>query len=569
MQFRIELIKPSHYDDEGYVIQWRRASVPSNSLASLYAVVRDAARRRVLGRDAEISLDAQDECNTLIRPRRIARRIRAAESGGIVFLVGVQSNQFPRAMDIARALRGHGIPVAIGGFHVSGCLSMLPEMPADLQAALELGITLFAGEAEEHIDELLRDAFAGRLKPVYNFLHDLRGLEGAPTTFLPANRLRRYSPPIGSFDAGRGCPFQCSFCTIINVQGRKSRYRSAEDIEQLLRAHLARGVFRFFITDDDFARNRNWEAILDRIIAMRETEGVYLRFIIQVDALAYRIPNFVEKCRRAGCLRVFIGLESVNPKNLLDAKKRQNKVGEYRTMLQAWRSAGIMTFCGYILGFPDDSVASIERDIAMIQRELPLDILEFFILTPLPGSEDHQKLHRRGVWMDPDMNNYDAEHVTTAHAQMSATAWGDIYRRAWRLYYTPKHIETLLRRAVADGIDARRLMLSIVQFCGIPLIEKIHPLQGGYLRRKVRSTRRPGLPREKALLFYPRRLAEIASAIVRTLALLWQVDRIRRRVMREAKHLPYSDFAIAASAEMSELPRRCCQPVHRKAAMMR
>jgi radical SAM superfamily enzyme YgiQ (UPF0313 family) len=552
VQFHIELIKPSHYDDEGYVIQWRRASVPSNSLASLYAVVRDAAGRRVLGRDAEISLDARDECNTLIRPRRIARRIRAAESGGIVFLVGVQSNQFPRAMDIARALRGRGIPVAIGGFHVSGCLSMVPEMPADLQAALDLGVTLFAGEAEGHIDELLRDAFAGRLKPVYNFLHDLPGLEGAPSTFLPANRLRRYSPPIGSFDAGRGCPFQCSFCTIINVQGRKSRYRSAEDIERLLRAHLARGVYRFFITDDDFARNRNWEAILDRIIAMRETEGVYLRFIIQVDALAYRIPNFVEKCQRAGCLRVFIGLESVNPKNLLDARKRQNKVGEYRTMLQAWRAAGIMTFCGYILGFPDDSVASIERDIAMIQRELPLDILEFFILTPLPGSEDHQRLYRRGVCMDPDMNNYDVEHVTTAHAQMSATAWSDIYRRAWRLYYTPTHIETLLRRAVADGIDARRLMLSIVQFCGIPLIEKVHPLQGGYLRRKVRRTRRPGLPREKALLFYPRRLAESASAILRTLALLWKVDRIRRRVMREAKHRTYSDFAISAPAEMPE-----------------
>jgi hypothetical protein len=103
----------------------------------------------------------------------------------------------------------------------------------------------------------------------------------------------------------------------------------------------------------------------------------YLRFIIQVDALAYRIPDFVEKCKRAGCLRVFIGLESVSPENLLQARKRQNKVGNYRTMLRTWRAAGILTFCGYILGFSGDSVASIERDIATIQRELPLDILEF------------------------------------------------------------------------------------------------------------------------------------------------------------------------------------------------
>jgi radical SAM superfamily enzyme YgiQ (UPF0313 family) len=543
-QFHVELIKPSHYDDDGYVIQWWRASIPSNSLASLYAIVLDAAERGVLGEAASITQDAWDECNTVIRPARIARRIRKADLGGIVFLVGVQSNQYPRAMDIARALLAEGVRVVIGGFHVSGCLSMLPEMPADLQEATDLGITLFAGEAEEHIDELLRDAFANRLKPIYNFLGDLPNLDGAPTTFLPAERLRRYAPPIGSFDAGRGCPFQCSFCTIINVQGRKSRYRSADDVEHLLRANLAKGVYRFFITDDDFARNRNWEPILDRIIEMREREGIYLRFIIQVDALAYRIPNFIEKCKRAGCLRVFIGLESVNAENLLQAKKRQNKVGGYQPMLRAWRTAGIMTFCGYILGFPGDSVASIERDIATIQRELPLDILEFFILTPLPGSEDHQKLHQGGVWMDSDMNKYDVEHVTTAHPQMSARAWQDIYRRAWSLYYSWAHMETLLRRAVADGIDARRLMFSIVQFRSIPLYEKVHPLQGGYIRRKVRVLRRPGLPRETVLLFYPRRLTQTVVTLARTLAMLWRIDRIRRRVVREARLGGYSDRAI-------------------------
>jgi len=222
-------------------------------------------------------------------------------------------------------------------------------------------------------------------------------------------------------------------------------------------------------------------------------------------------------------------------------------------MLRIWRAAGIMTFCGYILGFPGDSVASIERDIAAIQRELPLDILEFFILTPLPGSEDHQTLHRGGVWMDPDMNNYDVEHVTTTHSRMSADAWQGIYRRAWQLYYSWAHIETLLRRAIADGIDARRLMFSIVQFRSIPLYEKVHPLQGGYFRRKIRALRRPGLPREAALLFYPRRLAETGIVLARTLATLWLVDRIRRRVIREAKLGPYSDPAIRSlPAELVE-----------------
>lgn len=177
MRFHVELIKPSHYDDEGYVVQWWKASVPSNSLASLYAIVRDAADRKVLGDDVEITLDGWDECNTVLSVPRIVRHVKAADYG-LVCLVGVQSNQFPRAMDLARALRSAGLAVVIGGFHVSGCLAMLPELPADLRAALDLGITLFAGEAEGHIDQVLADARAGRLQPIYNTLQTLPHLEG-------------------------------------------------------------------------------------------------------------------------------------------------------------------------------------------------------------------------------------------------------------------------------------------------------------------------------------------------------------------------------------------------------
>ena len=547
--FHVELIKPSHYDDDGYVIQWWKASIPSNSLASLYAIVQDAAERRVLGEDVAITLDGWDECNTLISADRIARRIGGC---GIVFLVGVQSNQFPRAVDLARELRARGVDVVIGGVHVSGCLSMLDGLPWDLQEAIDLGVSLFAGEAEEHVDALLGDAAAGTLKPVYNFLKDLPGLQGAVAPYLPPERLRRYSPPIGSFDAGRGCPFQCSFCTIINVQGRKSRYRTADDVERLLRAHLAKGVRRFFITDDDFARNKHWEEILDRVIELREREGIPFTFLIQVDALAYRIPNFIDKCRRAGCLRVFIGLETINAGNLVHAKKKQNKIGEYRTMLQAWRAAGIITFCGYILGFPEDTVASIEHDIEMLKRELPVDCLEFFVLTPLPGSEDHQKLARAGVAMERDMNKYDLEHVCTAHGRMSQAELQGVYQRAWSAYYSMEHMETLMRRAVADGIAVKRLMMSLVVFRGMPLIERVHPLQGGYLRLKVRGTRRPGMARGNAALFYLGFAVDTVIRQARMGILLWQVNRIRRRVVREDKLRAYRDTAITPLAREAE-----------------
>jgi hypothetical protein len=158
--FRIVLIKPSHYDQDGYVIQWRRSTIPSNSLASVYGLLSECAADRVLGPDTGIEIEAYDECNTIIDVGGVVKRIRSARSG-FVGLVGVQSNQFPRALDLARAFRGERLPVVLGGFHVSGCLSMLPELPSDLKEALDLGVILYAGEAEGRMAELLRHIEAG------------------------------------------------------------------------------------------------------------------------------------------------------------------------------------------------------------------------------------------------------------------------------------------------------------------------------------------------------------------------------------------------------------------------
>jgi hypothetical protein len=540
-RFVVELIKPSHYDDDGYVIQWWKSWIPSNSLACLYGIATDLAERRALGPEVAIEIRAYDECHTVIPIRRIIRRIKDADAG-LVCLVGVQSNQFPRAMDLAARFCAAGVQVAVGGFHVSGCLAMLPELPPDLVAARLQGVTLFAGEAEGRLAALFADALEGRLQPIYNFMADLPALQQQVTPFLPLDIVRRYGETIGAFDAGRGCPFQCSFCTIINVQGRKSRWRDADDVERLVRANLAQGVFRFFITDDNFARNRNWEAIFDRLIEMREQEGLGLQFIIQVDTLCHRIPNFVEKAARAGCKRVFIGLENINPDNLLQAKKKQNRVHEYRQMFLAWRAQRVITYAGYILGFPSDTPERIARDIRTVQQELPVDLLEFFILTPLPGSADHQALDRDGVWMDPDMNKYDLEHVTTGHPVMTSGDWQQVYREAWDLYYSAEHIETILRRAKASGIKPVRLLNHILQFYFTFLQENVHPLQGGYFRRKLRRERRAGLPREAALPFYVRRVREVVETHIKLATFYLYLHRIRRRVERDPG--PYTDPAL-------------------------
>jgi hypothetical protein len=551
-RFLLVMIKPSHYHDDGYVIRWWRALIPSNSLAAVYGLVRDCAERAVLGPGTEIEIDLIDETNTRVRVDRLIERFRRNGNFGLLALVGVQSNQYPRALDIARPFRAAGIQVALGGFHVSGCLAMLDGAAIALDQARELGITMFAGEAEERLDKLLQDAAEGRLQPVYNFMSDLPSIGGTPIPFLPRRFVERTAGTNTSFDAGRGCPFQCSFCTIINVQGRKSRYRSPDDIERIVRENWAQGIYRYFITDDNFARNKEWEAIYDRLAKLREVDGIPLGLMIQVDTMCHRIPRFIEKSKRAGVTRVFIGLENVNPDNLIAAKKKQNKITEYRRMLLAWKAQGIFVYAGYILGFPGDTPDSIRRDIAIIKRELPLDMLEFNILTPLPGSEDHKVLWSEGVDMDPDLNKYDLEHAVTDHPRMTRAELEAIYQEAWSLYYTPEHIETLLRRAAVTSIPLLSFVKVLVQFTTMMQVEKVHPLQSGLFRLKHPSERRPGLPPEPAITFYPRFIWNLVAGNLRLLATIWWIFRLKRRIERDPGRSLYTDQALTPVMDHDE-----------------
>jgi radical SAM superfamily enzyme YgiQ (UPF0313 family) len=542
-KFTAILIKPSHYDADGYVIQWLRSTIPSNSLASAYGLLAECAEAKVLGPDVDIAIEAYDECNTVIDVKRTIRTIRAS-GGGFVGLIGVQSNQYPRALDLARQFRAAGITVIMGGFHVSGCISMLPELPPDLKEALSLGVILFAGEAEGRMADLLREIDAGKLKPIYNYLADMPEMNAATLPILPHWAVTKVAGHYSSFDAGRGCPFQCSFCTIINVQGRKSRYRTADDVEKIVRANAAQSITRFFVTDDNFARNRNWEPILDRLTELRERDGFQIRLMLQVDTLCHRIPGFIEKAARAGCTAVFIGLENINPESLLGTKKRQNKIWEYREMLQAWKKAKVVTYAGYILGFPTDTPESIARDIEIIKADLPIDILEFFYLTPLPGSEDHKKLYLSGVPMDPDMNKYDLEHACTAHPRMSKTEWDKVYSDAWECYYSDEHVETIFRRAAATGIRLSKVYDLAAIFSGSTRIENVHPLQFGFFRRKIRTQRRHGMPIVNPLIFYPWRAFDIARTAWRWYSLVRRYRKIMLRVKNDPAAASYMDAAL-------------------------
>lgn len=544
-RFHLVLIKPTHYDNDGYPIQWKRTGIPSNSLACIIGLAEDAANRKILGPDVAYRLHIFEETCQTVYPDKIIREIERSGGRALIALVGVQSNQFPRAVDLAQPFLKAKLPVCIGGFHVSGCLAMLDEMPKELAEAQAMGISFFAGEAEAgRLDQVIRDAWNGALKPIYNFMDALPSLPGEPTPVLPKEVIERIDGYVSCMDLGRGCPFQCSFCTIINVQGRKSRSRNADDLERIIRRNYAAGIRRFFVTDDNFARNSDWEILFDRMIHLRKTEGIEIGLVLQVDTLCHKIPGFIEKAAEAGTEFAFVGLENINPDSLLGAKKNQNKITDYRNLFQKWHAHGVITLAGYILGFPQDTKESILRDIEIIKRELPVDVLEFFNLTPLPGSEDHKVALSKGVWMDPDLNKYDVTHRVTHHPKMSDVEWDQVYRAVWDTFYTPDHIRTVMRRAATSpNIKLSQLRDVLILFSQTFGLEGVHPLEGGLFRIKTRTQRRSTMKLENPLFFYPRYWLETARKFHRLRNVFKRFQKMEREIANAPDRYDYRDLA--------------------------
>lgn len=536
-RLEVVLVKPSKYDDDGYVMRYVRGVLPSNTLATLAALTRDAARSGELG-PVDVRIRMMDELVQRIDPAKLARRARRRGTRAIVALCGVQTNQFPRAADLARRFHAAGVPVMIGGFHVSGAIAMSPAgIPPECQALIDEGITLVKGEVEECWGDLLRDALHGRLKPYYD-IHDAPDLSKAPIPVVDPRLMRRFAYPyMGTIDAGRGCPFNCHFCTIINVQGRKMRNRSAEQIKDRIRRNAAMKIDYYFFTDDNFSRNPEWETIFDALIELKRDEGIDVQFMMQIDTVSYKLPNFVAKAAEAGCSQVFIGMETVNPDNIAASGKRQNKVRDYRTMIDAWHAHGVACHVGYIIGFPADSVASVRENVRTLMEDVQVDQASFFMLMPIPGSQDHLDMVLRNEWMDDDYNNFDSFHPTTRHPKMTHDEWFEAYRQAWRDFYSLESMKRILSRA--NDVTYWGLFKNFIWYKYSTAVDGTHPMITGFFRLKKRTERRPGFAVETRWAHATRRAREIgawAGGVVRLyfeMQEVWLATRGRAQIRSE------------------------------------
>jgi radical SAM superfamily enzyme YgiQ (UPF0313 family) len=493
-KFHIVLIKPSKYDDDGYVIRFWKGVLPSNTLNVLHGLTEDIKERRVFGK-LPIEVTTFDETAEKVPLKQIIRWSKEPGTKLLACLVGVQTNQFPRAVDMARVFRAEGITVIMGGFHTSGTINMLSDQEPDIQELYRDGICVVSGEVEGKWEGILSDFLHGQLQPLYSYAQDLQDLvdiDDAPLPRTSAKTMRHFAyPSFATADTSRGCPFSCSFCTIINVQGRKMRERSPESIAAMMRRnYLHHGLSFYFFTDDNFARKKLWRETFEEIIKLRE-EGLDITFMMQVD-LARKPKDFVTLAARAGCTQVFIGMESVNPQNLAAEGKKQNKVEEYRGIIKEWNDAGVLVHTGYIIGLPWDSKEQVAEDMRFLRDEVGPDQASFFMLTPLPGSHDHREMKRRGDWMDPDFNKRDSFHATIKHPLMSAEEWTEAYENAWKTFYSKENMIHSLSKWTDSPRNYWNLMSIFFWYKNAALIEKQHPMVAGFFRLKDRKARRPG-----------------------------------------------------------------------------
>jgi radical SAM superfamily enzyme YgiQ (UPF0313 family) len=542
-QFRIVLIKPSKYDDEGYVIRFWKGVLPSNTLNVLHGLTEQVKSSGLFG-DLVIEIVTFDETAEKLPVSKIIAWSRDPAIKLVVGLVGVQTNQFPRAFDLARQFRAAGIDVIIGGFHTSGTINMLSDQEPDIQALVNESISIVSGEVEENWAEILADALHGRLKPIYSFAQDLQNLVdigSAPLPRISPKTMRHFAKPsFGTADTSRGCPFACSFCTIINVQGRKMRERSPESIAELLRRNYREhGVSFYFFTDDNFARKKLWRETFEEIIKLRQ-EGIKISFMMQVD-LARKPKDFVRLSAEAGCTQVFIGMESVNPQNLKAEGKGQNHVAEYQAIINEWHDFGIVVHTGYIIGLPFDTKEQVPQDIGYLMDVIQPDQASFFMLTPLPGSHDHREMKKRGEWMDPDFNKRDSFHATIEHPNMTAEEWFQAYENAWKSFYSKENMIKILSRWSHHPRNYWNLMSIFFWYKNAAVIEKEHPMIAGFFRLKDRLSRRSGFAIDPLPVHLWKRAREVFHLFVSWAKFLKEMEEVwlqtRKKSEQEEKWL--------------------------------
>ncbi len=436
----------------------------------------------------------------------IARFVREHEIGLVG--IGAMTRMIAKAYRMADAVRTAGVPVVMGGPHVTEA----PDEALGRDSGPRHADAVALGEADETWPRIVADAARGQLGEIYAPT-DAAGKERKPSlqpypsipwesmnldqfNIIPkfiAPLLERMGGGWGTFriipvESGRGCPYGCEFCTVTGFFGDSIRFRTNESVvNELLRlkarAQSESGQVAVFFIDDNFAINiKRTKSLLRDIIAA----NAQVFWTAQISANLLRDEELLDLIQESGGKWIFIGMESIDPANLADVNKSFIKPSEYAAVIERLAQRNLLAITSFIFGLDNDTPGVAERTLGQL-RQWPAGLPVFGQLTPFPSTPLYARLEAAGRLTRPkhwlDFAPYQMAHtplkMTSAEAQ-------DEVRRAWMDSYSPAAIA----RAV-DSLSRRPLWLRISLLIGRLSFRGIYfPQMGRWAWLKVAAQNR-------------------------------------------------------------------------------
>jgi hypothetical protein len=461
---RVVIIKPSKYGVSGFVERFRRGFMPNSTLA----YIRSMTPRFV--DDVPVETIAVDEY--VQTDLRYLDLLRHPEKNTLLALVGVQSHQFQRSLDLAAFARAHGVRnCVIGGPHPMTC---------DTTMLHNRGISFALAEAENIWLPILRDAIRGELLPSYG-AGQRWAAELSPPVLMPPSRrdMRRYVVPMLGVYPARGCPFTCNFCSVIKIAGRNIRMQSLETTIESLRRAKAAGVRLVMFTSDNFNKYPEATELLERMIE----EDVRIPVFVQCDTQVAKQPYLIELLGKVGCFQMFVGVESFNRKALLQVHKAQNHPEKYAEIVKMCREFRVPTHFSNIIGFPGETTQSVVEHVSVL-KELGPDIASFYILTPIPGTQQYDDFKQRSLLIERNLDRYDGTSMVWQHDRISGEDMPRLLFEAYRRFYSNGRVLrsqfNWVRVPLGMADRGEQVNMALPLFCRFAASRKMHPMAGGF-----------------------------------------------------------------------------------------
>lgn len=466
-RLKVVIIKSSKYDVDGFVQRYRKGFMPNSTVPYIRAMIPSVHKG--------VAIDVASIDEYVYTSLDYLTLLKSQPNQPtLVLIVGVQSHQFHRALDLAALALSDGCMVCIGGPHVMTC---------DTTAIQGRGISFALAEAERVLSELLDDAVGGELKPLYGADRRWASELDPPAVCAPSRRdMQRYVVPLLGVYPARGCPFSCNFCSVIKIAGRRIRSQPVKTTIETLKAAKSAGVRMIMFTSDNFNKYPQAEELLHEMIR----EDLQMQFFAQCDTQVGKQDELMSLMARAGCRQIFVGAESFDRQTLLAAHKTQNHPERYEQIVALCRKYRILSHFSNIIGFPDQTSAGIDEHLVILKELGPIHA-SFYILCPIPGTEQYADFLERGLIVERNLDRFDTTSLTWRHPHLSAEEMRAALFHCYRSFYTMKHAMRQLPYLPTDGgpIMESGALIGAVAFNRIWAASGIHPMSGGIGRRRI------------------------------------------------------------------------------------